>query len=78
MALFEEHGGTSVFLVGDMDLAIAHEWGVDPYAVNHVWPLELRDRAVDYMAAKNEYQAHSAKQDDLRARRERAKQAAGG
>ena len=46
--------------------------------VNHVWPLELRERALAYMAAENEAAAKRAKQDDLRARRNRAKEAAGG
>ena len=36
----------------DVDLAIAMRFNVDPFAVNHVWPENLRDRALAFMGAE--------------------------
>lgn len=39
------------FLSEDEDLAVALRFNVDPYAVNHAWPPELRERALAWMGA---------------------------
>ena len=40
------------YLADDADLAIADRFGVDPFAVDHVWPVELRARALALMAVE--------------------------
>ena len=40
------------FLDEDTDLAVALRFGVDPHVVNTVWPVELRERAVAWMAVE--------------------------
>ena len=52
---------TPGFLPEDADLAIGMHYGVDPYVVDHVWPEELRYRALTQMAAEGEAHALRSK-----------------
>ena len=49
------------FLVEDTDLAVALTFQVDPFVVDHVWPVELRERAVAWMAASAKRQSKQSR-----------------
>ena len=57
------------FLPEDIDLAIALRFNVDPFDVNHTWPLELRDRALSWMNAEAKLEGMRAKRRDRDGRR---------
>ncbi len=48
-AMGRDGGG---FLDEDADIAVAVRLGVDPFVVDHVWPGELRERVLAWMAAE--------------------------